>query len=195
MIICGISGIKSIYFTNENGEWFIETDGSNFQSLLGHPIVNMEKLQSNNVWDIFETLGIEAAREFLIQEFLRIMDGIQECHVKLLVEKMTYSGTISSISRYTLRKDESGPMAKSSFEESVENYLKSALSGDVERIKGVSASIICGKRALCGTGFMDLKIDIKQLKNAIPVFMDKKNDGIVIEQKAVMKIKPYPVRL
>ena len=42
---------------------------------------------------------------------------------------------------------------------------------------------------------MDLKIDIKQLKNAIPVFMDKKNDGIVIEQKAVMKIKPYPVRL
>jgi DNA-directed RNA polymerase beta' subunit len=115
MVICGIPGIKSIYFTNENNEWFIETDGSNFQELLGHPIVNMEKLQSNNVWDIFETLGIEAAREFLIQEFLSIMDGINSCHVKLLVEKMTYSGTISSISRYTLRKDESGPMAKSSF--------------------------------------------------------------------------------
>ena len=110
-----ISGIKNIYFTNENNEWFIETDGTNFQELLGHPIVNMEKLQSNNVWDIFETLGIEAAREFLIQEFLNIMDGINICHVKLLVEKMTYSGTISSISRYTLRKDESGPMAKSSW--------------------------------------------------------------------------------
>ena len=196
IIICGIPGIKSIYFTNENdNEWFIETDGSNFQRLLGHPIVNMEKLQSNNVWDIFENLGIEAAREFLIQEFLSIMDGIQECHVKLLVEKMTYTGNISSISRYTLRKDESGPMAKSSFEESVENYLKSALSGDVERIKGVSASIICGKRALCGTGFMDLKIDIKQLKNAIPVFMDKNNDGVIKEQKVVTKIKHYPVRL
>ena len=115
MIIFGISGIKNIYFTNENNEWFIETDGTNFQELLGHPIVNMEKLQSNNVWDIFETLGIEAAREFLIQEFLNIMDGINICHVKLLVEKMTYSGTISSISRYTLRKDESGPMAKSSW--------------------------------------------------------------------------------
>ena len=195
MVICGIPGIKSIYFTNENDEWFIETDGSNFQELLGHPIVNMEKLQSNNVWDIFETLGIEAAREFLIQEFLSIMDGINSCHVKLLVEKMTYSGTISSISRYTLRKDESGPMAKSSFEESVENYLKSALSGDVERIKGVSASIICGKRALCGTGFMDLKINIKQLKNAIPVFKDKSNDGVVIEQKAISKIKPYPTKI
>ena len=77
----------------------------------------------------------------------------------------------------------------------MENYLKSALSGDVERIKGVSASIICGKRALCGTGFMDLKIDIKQLKNAIPVFRDKINDGVVKEQKAITKIKSYPVRL
>ena len=195
LIIFGVSGIKNIYFTNENGEWYVETDGSNFQELLGHPIVKMEKLHSNNVWDIFENLGIEAAREFLIQEFLSIMEGINICHVKLLVEKMTYSGTISSISRYTLRKDESGPFARSSFEESQENFLKSALSGDIEKIKGVSASIICGKRPLCGTGFMDLKIDIKQLKNAIPVFRDKINEGVVKEQKAVTKIKPYPVRL
>lgn len=195
LIIFGISGIKNIYFTNENNEWYIETDGTNFQELLGHPIVKMEKLHSNNVWDIFQNLGIEAAREFLIQEFLSIMEGINICHVKLLVEKMTYSGTISSISRYTLRKDESGAFARSSFEESQDNFLKSALSGDVEKIKGVSASIICGKRPLCGTGFMDIKIDIKQLKNAIPVFMDKNNDGVVKEQKAVVKIKPYPARL
>ena len=80
-------------------------------------------------------------------------------------------------------------------EESVDNYLKSALNGDIERIKGVSASIICGKKALCGTGFMDLKIDIKQLKNAIPVFIDKNNDGIVIEQKTISKIKPYPTKI
>ena len=52
MIICGIPGIKTMYFTNENGKWFIETDGSNFQELLGHPIVDMQQLQSNNVWDI-----------------------------------------------------------------------------------------------------------------------------------------------
>ena len=195
LIIFGVSGIKNIYFTNENGEWYVETDGSNFQELLGHPIVKMEKLHSNNVWDIFENLGVEAAREFLIQEFLSIMEGINICHVKLLVEKMTYSGTISSISRYTLRKDESGPFARSSFEESQENFLKSALSGDIEKIKGVSATIICGKRPLCGTGFMDLKIDIKQLKNAIPVFRDKINEGVIKEQKAVTKIKPYPVRL
>ena len=86
-------------------------------------------------------------------------------------------------------------MIFSNVEESVDNYIKSGFSGDVERIKGVSASIICGKRALCGTGFMDLKIDIKQLKNALPVFKDKINEGVVIEQKVISKIKSYSTKI
>lgn len=179
LIICGIPGISSIYYTKNKDKWYVETDGSNFKKLLGNPIVEMETLESNNVWDIYETLGIEAAREFLTSEFMSIMEGINECHVKLLVEKMTFLGTVSSISRYTLKKDKSGPMSKASFEESVDNYLKSAFAGDVERTKGVSASIICGKRAKMGTGMVDLKIDISQLPNAIPVFF---NNGIVKEE-------------
>ena len=86
-------------------------------------------------------------------------------------------------------------MIFSNVEESVDNYIKSGFSGDVERIKGVSASIICGKKALCGTGFMDLKINIDQLKNAIPVFRDNNNDGVIIEQKAISKIKSYPTKI
>jgi DNA-directed RNA polymerase beta' subunit len=155
----------------------------------------MERLQSNNVWDIYENLGIEAAREFLIDEFISIMEGINYCHVKLLVEKMTYTGNISSISRYTLRKDESGPFSKASFEESVENFIKAGFNHDIEKTRGVSASIVCGKRSGCGTGFIDLQINVDQLKHAIPVFLDKKNDGVVLEQKPTPKIKPYPTLL
>jgi len=121
MNICGIHGINMIYFIKsnklkENGkeEWYVETEGCNFRKLLGHQLIDITRLQSNNVWDIYENLGIEAARQFLIDEFLEIMEGINMCHVKILVDKMTYSGTISSITRYTLRKDESGPISKSS---------------------------------------------------------------------------------
>ena len=195
LIICGIEGISSIYYTHENDEWFVETDGTNFKKLLGHPIIDMTRLHSNNVWDVYENLGIEASREFLINEFISIMEGINSCHVKLLVDKMTYTGTISSISRYTLRKDESGPCSKASFEESIEIFLKASFAGDIEKTKGVSASIICGKRARCGTGFVDLKIDVEQLKNAIPVFLDKDNEGVVVEQKAITKIKPFVGRI
>ena len=108
--------------------------------------------------------------------------------MKLLVEKMTYTGNISSISRYTLRKDECGPLSKASFEESVDHMVKSGFAGEVEHCRGVSASIICGNRAKMGTGMVDLKIDIRQLKHAIPVFRDIKNDGEVVEEIGKMRI-------
>ena len=192
MIICGIPGIMNIYFTKNTNkgkdEWYIETEGSNFRKLLGHSLVDMTRLRSNNVWDIYENLGIEAARQFLIDEFLDIMDGINSCHVKLLVDKMTYCGNISSITRYTLRKDESGPMAKASFEESMDHYIKSSFNCEIEKTRGVSASIICGKRANIGTGFMDLKIDIKKLPRKSALF---KTDNVIEEAKPQKPLKGY----
>ena len=130
---------------------------------MAHPDVDYTRTISNNVWDIYETLGIEAAREFLIEEFMSIMEGINICHAQLLVDRMTHGGGISSITRYTLKKDESGPMGKASFEESMDNFLNAAAHGDVEPTKGVSASIVCGKRANIGTGMMELSIDLKSL--------------------------------
>lgn len=190
LVFFGIPDIKNIYYTRDSNtdEWYIETDGSNFRQLLALPIVDMSRLHSNNVWDIYNNLGIEAAREFLVNEFESIMEGINSCHVKLLVEKMTFNGNISSISRYTLRKDECGPLSKASFEESVEHMVKSGFAGEIEKCIGVSASIICGNRAKMGTGMVDLKININQLKNAIPVFRDKSNDGTVVEKMGKMKL-------
>ena len=192
MVICGIRGITSIYYTihDKTGEWYIETDGTNFKELLCSHIIDRDRLQSNNVWDIYENLGIEAARQFLIDEFLEIMEGINDCHVKLLVDKMTYSGTISSITRYTLRKDESGPMSKASFEESVENYTKAGFDCETEKTRGVSASIICGKRANIGTGMCQLRLNLNKLPKSI-LF---KNEGVV-ETGAKSAIKGYPYNL
>ena len=167
MVLFGIEGIDNIYFTheiiNDKDEWFIETDGCNFRKLLGHPLVDMGRLQSNNVWDIYDNFGIEAARQFLIDEFESIMEGINVCHIKLLVEKMTFNGTISSISRYTMKRDASGPLSKASFEESLDHLVRSGFAGDTEKTRGVSASIICGKRSSIGTGFFDIKLDLEKL--------------------------------
>jgi len=173
MCLCGIEGISEVFYTQDNDEWFVETNGINsrsistqyinFKNILAHPDVDYTRTISNNVWDIYETLGIEAAREFLIEEFMGIMEGINICHAQLLVDRMTHGGGIASITRYTLKKDESGPMGKASFEESMDNFLNAAAHGDIEPTKGVSASIVCGKRANIGTGMMELKVDLKKL--------------------------------
>ena len=171
--ICGIQGISEVFYSQDGGEWFVETNGINsrtiatqyinYKNLLASEHVDYTRTISNNVWDIYEVLGIEAVRTFLVEEFMAIMEGINSCHAELLVDRMTHAGSIASITRYTMKKDESGPFGRASFEETMDNFLNAAARGEVEPTKGVSAAIICGKRAAIGTGMMDLRLDLDNL--------------------------------
>ena len=118
---------------------------------------------TNDMWEIYGTLGIEATRQYLIEELASIMAGINPCHSKLLVDKMTYSGIITSISRYAQRGETNGPLSKASFEETSDNLMNAALFGERECTDGVSASIICGKLGKFGTGVCELRIDVSKL--------------------------------
>lgn len=191
VLLCGISGITNMFFVQEGKEWFIETENSaeksvdltkfkgkksksvgkekitdstkRFKKVLAHPSVDMSRTISNNVWDIYLTFGIEAVRQYMIEEFSKIMGDINLCHVILLVDKMTFLGTLSSISRYAMRSDDAGALGKASFEETLDNFLKASVFGQEEPTRGVSASIICGKLAAIGTGLCDLAMDKNKL--------------------------------
>jgi DNA-directed RNA polymerase beta' subunit len=201
--LMGIHGITELFYTQENEEWIVETNGINsrtistqyinFKSLLALDIVNEFRTISNNVWDIYEVLGIEAAREFLIEEFMNIMDGINSCHACLLVDRMTFGGNISSITRYTMKKDESGPFGKASFEETMDNFLNAAAKGEVEPTEGVSASIICGKRAKIGTGIMDVKLDFSKLGLCKPIKTNNTSNNVkeLVAKKKKNKLKKF----
>lgn len=175
LILCGIPGVEQIFFSKDSSDaqssrWLVETQrttymqGSNFPKFLSHPLVDMTRVVSNNVWDIYHTLGVEAARQFLIEELQGIIDDfINPAHLTILVDAMTFSGTVSPMSRYGIKREEVGPMAKASFEESLENFLKAGIYGEKETTKGVSASIICGKVAPVGTGLCELMLDTSKL--------------------------------
>ena len=168
--VCGIDGIMNIFYTQHAGEWIIDTENENKETVLrelfSHPLVDYTKTISNNVWDIYNTLGIEAARQFLVEEIGNVVsDGsyVNDSHIKLLVDVMTFPGTIVSISRYFMKKQACGPLAKAAFEESLDNFLRSGLFGEKENITGVSAAIMLGKAPKVGTGAFDVVIDVTQL--------------------------------
>jgi DNA-directed RNA polymerase beta' subunit len=157
--ICGVAGIDKVFYRQINQEWMIEAMGSNLSEILKLDYVDTQRTYSNNMWDIFEIFGIEAVREFLIEEFKSILSSetyINVRHIYLLIDIMLFTGTISSISRYGVHRNQSGPMSRSSFEESLDNFLKAGLYGEVESTNGVSAAIICGKPSNIGTGLCDL---------------------------------------
>ena len=159
--VCGIEGLHSyIYKEKETkGEWYLEVLGYNLYDIFDLSFVDCEKTYSNNMWEIYNVLGIEAVREFLLEEFTAVICSdsfVHSCHIKLLVDTMCYVGNISSINRYGVHRNQSGPLTKASFEESLDNFLTAGLFGEIETTKGVSASVMCGKPAQIGTGLCDV---------------------------------------
>lgn len=168
--LVGINGIRDYYVQKDNqGKWYVETIGNNFLELLGNPCFDYFNTMSNNMWDIYNCLGIEATRQYLYEELWNLVtsDGafINPCHILLLVDIMTHHGNIVSISRYGMKKEQRGFLARSSFEESVEHFLNAAFFSEKDKLKCVSSSIICGKRANMGTGLCDVKMDLRMIND------------------------------
>lgn len=172
IVVSGVFGVEEMFFNREKGlqggEWIIEVEmaksskNSVYPSILMLPYVDKYRTISTNIWDVYNCLGIEAIREFMIGQFQSIMTGINPKHISLIVDRMTFDGKIVPISRYTMKKSVSA-LSKASFEETFDNFLIAGVYGQKDNTQGVSASIICGKRAPLGTGLCDIKIDISKL--------------------------------
>lgn len=163
--VCGIPKIKDFFIQKEDmtKKFVINTEGTNMIELLKLPYLDIKTLKTNHMWDVFNIIGIEGTRKFLLEELTNIVssDGtfINQCHLTLLIDLMTFNGTIQSISRYGVKKEQNSVLTRSSFEESLEHFSKAAFFCEKENIKSVSASIMCGKRSNIGTGSLKLNVD------------------------------------
>ena len=116
---------------------------------------------SNDINEILELFGIEAAREYLVQEFNYLLSGdIVYRHHALLADLICYSGNFMQIARYGINKsDEYSPFAKASFEEVVDVLIKSSTFAECDNLTGVSSNIMIGQKAPIGTNFFQVILD------------------------------------
>jgi DNA-directed RNA polymerase beta' subunit len=151
----GVPGIKDFYIKkSDTEEWIVDTVGCNLPEIMAHELVDPSRCTTSHTWEVYNTLGLEATRSFIIDELMDVMSsGGYTCsrHAELLVDYMLMTGTIMSISRFSMRTNESGPIAKASFEETLENFIGSAVKCQTDSTRGLSASVVCGKTAKIGT--------------------------------------------
>ena len=186
VVIRGIPGIKAVTFRKEEeyvenieGEYkaiqqyVLDTDGSNFLEVMNHPAVDGTRLISTHVHDIYENLGIEATRQILLNEISELFEeaGVNSRHLGLLCDVMTRAGRLMSVDRYGINKNDIGPLAKASFEETEKILLKAALFGEIDPITGVSANIMMGQPIRGGTSFSQILLDeaaLQRLMEGLP---------------------------
>ena len=151
-------------------EWVLETAGTNMLDVMGMKEVDPTKTFSNDINEIYELLGVEAARQALYNELNSVISDaglyVNYRHIALLVDTMTTKGYMLSIDRHGINRTDIGPFAKCSFEETTDMLIKAGIFAEVDRINGVSANIMLGQIAPAGTGDTDILIDEWKLQEA-----------------------------
>ena len=141
--------------------WVLDVEGTNLVEMLSRNDIDAMRTISNDINEVLAALGIEAARQVLINE-LKIAYGASgplHQHVCLLVDRMTYSQKLVSICRHGINNDNIGPIAKATFEEMPEMLCRAARHGELDDLRGVSANIMCGQEGYYGTNLSQIMID------------------------------------
>jgi DNA-directed RNA polymerase II subunit RPB1 len=183
VVIKGISDINSVSMFKNNKyvledkswkqkeEWVLDTNGINLIEILQHPKVDNTRTLSNDVYEVLNTFGIEAAREVIMSEIREVIDGagsyVNYRHLNLLCDIMTHKGALMSIDRFGINRAATGPLAKCSFEETTDQLFKAAVFGEADKLNGVSANIMMGQLAPAGTGNCEILLDESKLTDML----------------------------
>jgi DNA-directed RNA polymerase beta' subunit len=161
-----IQGYRNITECARNGD-YIETNGIDLENILADDRVDPYRTRCNDVVNVFNVLGIEAARQVLVDELKKVIefDGtyVDYRHIALLVDTMTYKGSLMAITRHGINRTETGVLMRCSFEETVNVITEAAVFAEFDSIKGVTEHIIMGKTAKIGTGSMDVLVDVEKM--------------------------------
>jgi DNA-directed RNA polymerase II subunit RPB1 len=148
--------------------WVLDTIGTNLLDVLGLDYIDKNRTFSNDIVEIYNVLGIEAARQAIYNELVDVIefDGtyINYHNFSVLVDRMTFTHKMISIFRHGINNDNIGPIAKASFEETPEMFLKAARHGELDTLRGISANVMCGQEGFFGTSSFQVVLDIEEMQ-------------------------------
>jgi DNA-directed RNA polymerase II subunit RPB1 len=200
IVLRGIQGIRNVlprklqnYVVKDEGKysqkdiWILDTTGTNLLDVLAFDFIDPSRTYSNDIKEIFDVLGIEAARQTIYNELYEVMEFagvyINYHHLSLLVDRMTSTQNMVSIFRSGILNDDIGPISKSTFEVHTEVLLNASRHADFDHMRGVSANVMMGQMGVFGTGSFNLILDMDKMKKMNDTDVDMRNIDNEIEKE------------
>jgi len=166
--------------------WIMDTTGSNLMQTLSLDFIDSTRTISNDIKEVFDILGIEAARQVIYNELVEVMEFsgvyINYHHLSLLCDRMTSNENMVPIFRSGILNDDIGPISKSTFEVHTEVLLNASRHAEFDHMRGVSANVMMGQMGVFGTGAFQVVLDMEQMKNMPTVDVTKKDNNKEIEK-------------
>jgi DNA-directed RNA polymerase subunit A" len=156
----GVEGIKRVVIRKEGDEYILYTEGSSIKKVMQFEGVDPTRIKTNNISEIGEVLGIEAARNAIINEATDTLReqglSVDVRHIMLVADIMTVDGELKQIGRHGVSGEKASVLARAAFEVTVNHILDAAIRGDVDDLKGVTENVIVGQPIQLGTGDVTL---------------------------------------
>jgi hypothetical protein len=171
--------------------WYADTNGKNFIDVIKLPEVDPLHTFSNDFHEISDILGIEATRTLLVMEFKNVLlseEYINTRHIALLVDIMTNLGRLTPISFYGANRFGQGAMSLATNQQTMKVFTQAAAFGKKEKVDSVSASIMVGKQAKIGAGFVEVLPDKSKISIPQPnpsQFSDKIDQTYILEEEGI----------
>ncbi len=170
--IKGIKKIKRVIIQSHTlpdgrREYYLITEGSNLREVLNVPGIDPRTVRTNNIHEIEEVLGIEAARLALIEEMKNVLDeqglDVDIRHLMLVADIMTQTGRVRQIGRHGVSGEKPSALARAAFEMTAQNLFDAAVRGEEDKVMGVTENVIVGGIVSLGTGMVELYMNPTQL--------------------------------
>ncbi len=158
--VSGIKGIKQVLPVKRGEEFIIVTSGTNLKEIMKLEYVDPYRCFSNDIHEIRNVLGVEAARQIIINELTNIIDvqglNVDVRHIMLVADMMCASGSIMGITRYGVVSRKSSVLARASFETPIKHVVTASLMGDVDPLRSVIENVMLNQPVPLGTGLTKL---------------------------------------
>lgn len=163
-IISGVKGITQVVVANRGKDYVILTAGSNMQDIITTKGVDGERTITNDIYDTMQALGIEAARQTIINEIKKVLQNqgidINERHLKLVADAMTCSGVVKGVTRMGIISDKASILARATFETPDKQFINATIQGGRDELNSVIENILLNQVIPVGTGLPGLLVKV-----------------------------------
>ena len=163
-VISGIKGIKQIIIVKREKDFVIITLGTNLKKVIKLKEIDDEKTISNDLYEVAETFGIEAARQLIINEVQEVIHtqglDVNIRHLKLIADAMTSIGEVKGVTRMGIIAQKSSILARATFETPVKQFVNASIKGSKDKLISVIENIILNQPIPVGTGLPGLLVKI-----------------------------------
>jgi len=168
VIVQGIDDIARVVVRKEGGEYILYTEGSNLKDVFDVAGVDTTRTRTNNISEIAQVLGVEAARNAIIHEAQSTLNEqgilVDVRHLMLVADMMCMEGEVKQIGRHGIAGEKESVLSRAAFEVTVNHLLDAAVANETDELSGVTENVIVGQPIQLGTGDVRL-VAVKQREN------------------------------